>query len=44
VGTPPAVVLSAPPVVRPGMVVRPVSRGGAVEVVAPAGVTREGGR
>ncbi len=42
VGTPPAVVLSAPPVVRPGMVVRPVSRGGVVEVVAPAGVTREG--
>jgi hypothetical protein len=42
VGTPPAVVLSAPPVVRPGMVVRPVSRAGVVEVVAPAGVTREG--
>ena len=42
VGTPPAVVLSAPPVVRPGMVVRPVARGGVVEVVAPAGVTREG--
>ena len=42
VGTPPAVVLSAPPVVRPGMVVRPVSTGGVVEVVAPAGVTREG--
>lgn len=42
VGTPPAVVLSAPPVVRPGMVVRPVARGGMVEVVAPAGVTREG--
>jgi len=42
VGTSPAVVLSAPPVVRPGMVVRPVSRGGVVEVVAPAGVTREG--
>ncbi|HSP19721.1 MAG TPA: hypothetical protein VLQ79_09410 [Myxococcaceae bacterium] len=41
-GTPPAVVLSAPPVVRPGMVVRPVARGGVVEVVAPAGVTREG--
>ena len=31
-----------PPVVRPGMVVHPVSRGGVVEVVAPAGVTREG--
>lgn len=42
IGTPPAVVLSAPPVVRPGMVVRPVPRGGVVEVVAPAGVTREG--
>jgi len=43
VGTPPAVVLSAPPVVRAGMVVRPVpSRGGFVEVYAPAGVTREG--
>ena len=42
VGTSPAVVLSAPPVVRPGMVVRPVPRGGVVEVVAPAGVTREG--
>lgn len=42
VGTPPAVVLSAPPVIRPGMVVRPVSSGGVVEVVAPAGVTREG--
>ncbi|HET9035244.1 MAG TPA: hypothetical protein VFN45_03540 [Myxococcaceae bacterium] len=42
VGTSPAVVLSAPPVVRPGMVVRPVSRAGVVEVVAPAGVTREG--
>ena len=42
VGTPPAVVLSAPPVVRPGMVVHPVSRAGVVEVVAPAGVTREG--
>jgi hypothetical protein len=42
VGTPPAVVLSAPPVVRPGMVVRPVATGGVVEVVAPAGVTREG--
>lgn len=41
VGTPPAVVLGAPPVVRPGMVVRP-PRGGVVEVVAPAGVTREG--
>jgi len=42
VGTPPAVVLSAPPVVRPGMVVRPVPTRGVVEVVAPAGVTREG--
>jgi len=42
VGTPPAVVLSAPPVVRPGMVVRPAPRPGVVEVVAPAGVTREG--
>ena len=42
VGTPPAVVLSAPPVVRPGMVVHPVSRAGVVEVVAPAGVTRDG--
>ena len=42
VGTPPAVVLSAPPVVRPGMVVHPVGRPGVVEVVAPAGVTREG--
>jgi hypothetical protein len=42
VGTPPAVVLSAPPVVRPGMVVRPVPNRGVVEVVAPAGVTREG--
>jgi hypothetical protein len=42
VGTPPAVVLSAPPVVRPGMVVRPVANRGVVEVVAPAGVTREG--
>ena len=42
VGTPPAVVLGAPPVVRPGMVVRPVPGRGVVEVVAPAGVTREG--
>ncbi|HZJ55853.1 MAG TPA: hypothetical protein VFD38_17050, partial [Myxococcaceae bacterium] len=42
VGTPPAVVLSAPPVVRPGMVIRHVPRAGVVEVVAPAGVTREG--
>jgi len=42
IGTPPAVVLSAPPVVRPGMVIRPAPRGGVVEVVAPAGVTREG--
>lgn len=42
VGTPPAVVLSAPPVVRPGMVVRPVPSRVGVEVVAPAGVTREG--